>query len=210
MIVTSIAEYRKNSKYKVFLNDEFAFVLYKGELRRYDISVGKDISEDVLEEIYEKVLLKRAKLRAMNLLQTRDYTEQAMRTKLKEGLYPLHVIDRALDYVKSFHYIDDYRYAESYITYHSQGMSRRELEGKLRLKGISDEVIERAICQYEDEYGNQDAVVLTDLMKRKLRTLSPDALDSYSAKQKFFATFYRKGYSLELIKKVYEELDITL
>ncbi len=206
MIVTQVTEYKKNTKYKVYLNDEFAFVLYKGELRRYDISVGKEISEDVLEEIYDKALLKRAKLRAMNLLQTRDYTEQAMYTKLKDGLYPSRVIDEALAYVKSYHYIDDHRYADSYISFHSGSLSRRELEGKLRLKGIPEDVIEDALSRYEEEHGNQDEEILLQLMARKLRSIPDGSLNDYSNRQKFFATFYRKGYSLDLIKRCYSHL----
>lgn len=206
MIVTQVTEYKKNTKYKVYLNDEFAFVLYKGECRRYDISVGKEISEDVLEEIYDKVLLKRAKLRAMNLLQTRDYTEQAMYNKLKDGLYPPHIIEGALAYVKSYHYIDDRRYADSYISFHSGSLSRRELEGKLRLKGISDHLIEEALNQYEEEHGNQDEEILMQLMERKLRSTPEGSLRDYADRQKFFAIFYRKGYPLDLIKKCYSRL----
>ena len=80
--VTDIKEYLKN-KYKIYLNDEFAFVLYKGELRSYKIKIGNELNTKDYEEIINNVLPKRAKLRCMNLLKSRDYTEAQLRKKLR-------------------------------------------------------------------------------------------------------------------------------
>ena len=61
MIVTKVEPLSK-TKYKIYLNHQFAFVLYKrGELRSYKISDGRELSEEELDEIREKILLKRAK-----------------------------------------------------------------------------------------------------------------------------------------------------
>ena len=87
MVVTSITEMSK-AKWKICVDYEFAFVLYKGELRKYRLKVDEDISEEIYREIVEEVLLKRAKLRCLNLLQSRDYTTEQLRTKLQQGLYP--------------------------------------------------------------------------------------------------------------------------
>ena len=117
MRVTQIMELSK-SRSKIFIEQEFAFVLYKGELRQYGIRVGEDITEKDYDTIVEEILPKRAKLRAMNLLKNREYTTAQLYAKLKQGYYPEQVIQEALDYVTSYHYIDDLRYAVSYITYH--------------------------------------------------------------------------------------------
>ena len=61
-------------KRKIVLEDESSFVLYAGELRKYHIREGEEIPEEVLEEIHDDVLVKRAKLRCMNLLKTSDRT----------------------------------------------------------------------------------------------------------------------------------------
>ncbi len=49
MIVTGIEEQTK-TKFKVYLDGTFAFVLYKGELKRFGIKQG----EDLAQENYEK------------------------------------------------------------------------------------------------------------------------------------------------------------
>ena len=93
MIVTKVEPLSK-TKYKIYLNHQFAFVLYKGELRSYKISDGRELSEEELDEIREKILLKRAKKRAMHLLEDMDRSEAGLREKLKAGLYPEDLIDR--------------------------------------------------------------------------------------------------------------------
>ena len=116
MIVTEMIPLTKN-RYKIYIDNEFAFVLYKGELHIYQIDVGNEVSIENFEEIVTKLLPKRAKMRAMNLLQKRTYTEKQLTDKLRDGFYPEDVIEDAINYVKSFRYIDDLRYAVDYITY---------------------------------------------------------------------------------------------
>ena len=65
MMVTKIEEIN-NKKVRVFIDNEFAFVLYKGELRLYKVKEGEEICDEAYSEIVEKVLPKRAKLRCMN------------------------------------------------------------------------------------------------------------------------------------------------
>ena len=42
MIVTKIEDVAK-TRFKVYIDEQFAFVLYKGELSRYRIAVGREI-----------------------------------------------------------------------------------------------------------------------------------------------------------------------
>ena len=115
-VVTDLVELDKK-RYQVYLDEEFTFVLYKGEVRKYKIVVGKPLAQAAYQELVQEVLPKRAKLRAMNLLTKRPYTEKKLRQKLVEGKYPEDIIDIALAYVKSYGYIDDEAYARDYISY---------------------------------------------------------------------------------------------
>lgn len=114
MVVTKV-EMLTRIKYKVYLDEEFAFVLYKGELSHYRIVEGTLLEEDTVQEILQKVICKRAKLRAMHLLEDMDRSESALREKLRQGLYPPEAVEAAISYVKSFGYLDDARYAENFV-----------------------------------------------------------------------------------------------
>ena len=119
MIITDIIAIDKK-RVKVYLDNEFAFVLYKGELHLYNIEEGLEILETDVDKITKEVLIKRAKLRAINLLSKKDYTKKALRQKLLDGYYNEQQIDETVQYLKSYGYIDDYQYAMDYIEYHSK------------------------------------------------------------------------------------------
>ena len=87
MLIESVEPVGKDRS-RVTLEDGRSFVLYKGEMRILKLKENTDLSEEVYRNIMETVLPKRAKLRAMNLLKTRAYTEYGLRKKLAEGGYP--------------------------------------------------------------------------------------------------------------------------
>ena len=199
MIITDITELSK-SKYKIFIDDEFAFVLYKGELRQYGIKKDEEIKKENYDEIITKVIPKRAKLRAMHLLEKRPYTEREMRNKLREGMYDQDAIDEAIDYLKSFGYIDDKAYAIQYIDTYTQNRSVRRLEQDLMKKGISKDVIGEvlAIKRDEGELGDEESMIRNLLEKRGF---DPESADSKMI-AKTVRFLYQKGFSAETIARV--------
>lgn len=80
MIVTEIKPVTKQ-KFQIELDRQPAFVLYKGELSRYHIQKDEELSEEIYRELVEQVLTKRAKLRAMHLLEKMDRTKGELRKK---------------------------------------------------------------------------------------------------------------------------------
>ena len=206
MIVSEIVPFDKKRS-KIYLDEEYAFLLYKGEIRQYCMEQGSELSEDVYEEILYTVLPKRAKLRAMNLLQKQDYTEKKLRDKLHDGCYPERCIDEAIEYVKSYHYIDDRRYATDYVQYYMSLRSRNRIEMDLMKKGITRELISdvMAAC-YEFADPLIEIKQATELLHKK-------HYDSKTAdmkeKQRIMGFLYRKGFSQDVIHKVLS-LDITM
>lgn len=198
MRVTAVEELTK-SRSKVYLDGQFAFVLYRGELRSYRVREGEELAAEDYSEIMERILPKRAKLRAMNLLKSREYTESRLRSKLKEGLYPEKVIAEALNYVASFHYIDDLRYAVTYITAHERTRSRRRIEQDLTARGIGREVLESAWAQWEAEGGSQDEAAMIEKLLEK-RKFSPESAD-FKERQRTCSFLVRKGFSAEAVRK---------
>lgn len=199
MLVTDIVDVSK-TRSKVFIDGSFAFVLYKGELRKYHIEKEKELAETDYMELVEKVLPKRAKLRSMNLLQSREYTEKQLKDKLLQGGYPEQIAEEALEYVKSYHYIDDDRYAATYIEYHAESKSRQRIIQDLMRKGISKECIETQ-WQKAEELGvsvNEEKMILEILEKKNYVDKEADMKE----RQKMYAFLLRKGFSCEKIRKV--------
>lgn len=199
MIVTDIVEVTK-SRSKIFIEEEFAFVLYKGELRKYNIKKDREVEQDSYTEIMETVLPKRAKLRSMNLLMSKEYTEKQLRDKLKSGGYPETVISEAIEYVKSFRYIDDDRYAASYIEYHIERKSRLKIMQNLLQRGISKECFEKQ-WNYLEELGvkgDEEKQIEELLIKRHYKEKKEDLKE----RRKIYAFLLRRGFQADKIRKV--------
>lgn len=195
MTVTKIEAITK-TKYKVEIDEEFAFVLYKGELSQYGIREGCEILEEVYQKIRKEVILKRAKLRAMHLLTDMARTEAGLRQKLRQNLYPDDIVEEALTYVRSFGYLDDLRYAENFIISKKAVKSRKELYAMLCEKGVSRDLIDLAFenC-YED--GEQEAI------RQLIRKKNVD-LDQATEQElnKLYGYLARKGFRYEDIRQV--------
>ena len=196
MTVTDIVAL-DNKRSKIFIDGEFAFILYRGEIRSYGLQTGEEISSPVFHEITETVIPKRAKLRAMNLLQKRDYTERKLRDKLREGMYTDEVIDETIDYLKSYKYIDDERFAGDYIRYQMNLRSKNRIRQDLIQKGIPSDLIERLMEEaYSEEIENPELSLCVSLLKKK--HYDPNKI-TFEEKQKLMAFLYRKGFGNDVI-----------
>ena len=199
MVVTQIAEASK-SRSRVYLDGQCAFVLYKGELRQFHIKEGQELSEESYQQIMTQILPKRAKLRSMNLLQSRDYTKRQLEDKLRQGDYPQECIEEAVAYVESYGYIDDRRYARDFIEYHIQSKSRTRIETDLMRKGIAKDIIREAFDELENLGVEQDeSVMIRDLLQKK--KYYPGTATKQE-QQKMYGFLFRKGFSSEAIMKV--------
>ena len=196
MIVTKIEPVTK-IKCKVYLDERFAFVLYKGELSRYCLKEGAEVADDIEECIKVEVLLKRVKLRAMHLLNHMDRTEEQLRVKLKKDLYPDDIIEKGIQYVKSYGYIGDEGYATRFISGKQNSKSKREIQILLKQKGVSDEVIQKAM---ESCYEEVDELVAIQKLVAKKRFCAETATEK--EKKKMYEFLMRKGFRYEDIRQV--------
>ena len=196
MLVTKL-EQMNGKKWRVYLNDEPAFWLYSNEISGYHIAENEELTEALVEEIYGAVLSKRAKLRCMNLLKVMDKTEDHLRKKLLMEEYPGTVIDQAIEYVKSYHYVDDLRYAKNYIESKSDSKSRQQIQYELQNRGVGSELIE--IAWAEAETVDETAQILRWAEKKHFDSETSDIKE----RKNIFQFLLRKGFLYSDIKKAF-------
>lgn len=199
MTVTEIRPVTKQ-KYQIEVEGHSPFVLYKGEVFRYHIEKDREISPEIYKEIIEEVLTKRAKLRALHLLEQGDRTKKDLEEKLLKNGYPPEAVEAALAYVESFHYIDDKRYALSYIQNQSGRKGRARIQMELRRKGVPQEYIDQAFQEMEEETDTE--AVIRELVQKKRRGQGP--MDE-KEKQKLYGFLLRRGFSTSDILSVLRE-----
>lgn len=187
MQIEEITESQKGKR-KVMLADGTAWVLYTGEIRSLGLKSGMELTEDLYQKIQVEILEKRAVKRAMHLLEKMDMTEKKLRDKLSQNEYPQTAIERAVDYVKGFHYIDDLRYAESYIRSYQGKKSKRRITADLLTRGVSKAYIEQA---FESEYETDEQQMIQQLLLKKgYNAATADAAEQ----RKVYAFLMRRGF----------------
>ena len=205
MLVTKIEE-KDKKRSRVFVDGEFAFVLYKGELRLYKIKENQPMEEKDYTAIVKEVLPKRAKLRCMNLLKSRAYTEKQLCEKLRQGEYSEEIIEEAVAYVKSFGYINDRQYAEDFISYNLERKSRRRMEQDLLAKGVDSGIVREIFERLREDNEEMDEYAMAKELLRK-KNYDPE-IATNKEKQKMSAFLYRKGFNMDTIRRALL-LDIT-
>lgn len=186
-------------KFRIYLDGEFAFVLYKSELSCCHIRNGEDVSDEEVNRILSEIVLKRAKQKAMSLLQSADRTKNELYSRLLQQDFPDLIVQQAIRYVESFGYINDRRYVENYILSRKSRKSRKEIYAELCRKqldaGVVDEMMEQC-------YETTDSLEAIRHLLRKKRYDAGRMSDD--EKRKIYAYLARKGFSYREIKKAME------
>lgn len=150
-----------------------------------------------MQQVTKSVL--QAEKYLMKLLLARDYTEKQLRDKLLQKEYETEMIDEAIDYVKSYGYVDDFRFATGYIRYYSDFRSKGRIEIDLLKKGISKDMITDAYAEItEKETLTSEKELISKYLEKKHFDIENA---TYEEKQKMMAALYRKGFQIDEIKR---------
>lgn len=146
------------------------------------------------EESREKEAIRKA----MRLLVSRDRSEQELRERLAREGYDPEAAEAAIDYVKSYGYVNDRRYAENYVMSAGSKKSRAALRSFLQEKGIAGEEIESAL----EELPGDETELIGQLLVKKAG--QPHKMEEKELRRAL-GYLARKGFSSGDIWKVIRE-----
>ena len=135
--------------------------------------------------------IRRARHRALHILERSDRTEQELRAKLERN-YRAEAVEDAISYVKQYHYLDDRRYAVNYLNSRGRVKSRRQVEQELLYKkGISKEILEEARTEAEPQDEREQ---IRRWMEKK--QIHPETADPNELRR-FYLFLMRRGFRSE-------------
>ena len=206
MLITKLEQIGK-SKVQVYIDDAFAFQLTEGELDRLRLEEGQSILPEEYEKLIELLVYPKAIEKALSILKFMDRCEQELRFKLSRADYKEEVIDRVIDYVKHYGYLNDERFTAAFVKARKNKKSKLMIKNELQQKGISKDIIQMVLeAEYDDEdLEDGEGIAIRKAIAKKTKT--PDNL-TVMEKQKLIASLYRKGFDLSKIKQNLENFCI--
>lgn len=201
MFVTQLEQIGQ-SKVKVYIDDNYVFMLYQKEVDHYKLKAGTSITNEDYENIIEDTVYKRAKLKALSVLKFMDRTEYELRQKLADAGFTEDIINRTISYVSGYDYLNDERYASNYVRNKMSTKSRLAIRTELLHKGIDKDILDRIIqTEYENDELEEDAELTAIRKAVAKKTKSPGSL-SPEQRQKLIASLYRKGFDISKIRQI--------
>ena len=200
MIITKLDKVG-TKQVRLFFDEEKYCLLYYNEVRRLGFHEKDEVGQQEFEEL-NKLLLHRAKLKAMSLLKYQDRTRKELRDRLMRAEFPEFITEGAIAYVESFGYINDEEYVRRYMEYKAGTKSRIQIKMDLRKKGIGTEILERIF----DEYEYEEDDVLEEQVQKRIRQKGSVTKENF---QKYYGYFARKGFNsvkiIDLLRKYCED-----
>ncbi len=200
MIITKLDKVG-TKQVRLFFDEEKYCLLYYNEVRRLGFHEKDEVGQQEFEEL-NKLLLHRAKLKAMSLLKYQDRTRKELKDRLMRAEFPEFITEGAIAYVESFGYINDEEYVRRYMEYKAGTKSRIQIKMDLRKKGIGTEILERIF----DEYEYEEDGVLEEQVQKRIRQKGSVTKENF---QKYYGYFARKGFNsvkiIDLLRKYCED-----
>ena len=156
MIITKLDKVG-TKQVRLFFDEEKYCLLYYNEIRRLGFHEQDEIGQEEFEEL-NKLLLHRAKLKAMSLLKYQGRTKKELKERLMRAEFPEFITEGAVAYVESFGYINDDAYIRNIIDSRKDKKSRREIYALLRQKGVDMNRAEEIMEEMYEELSDQEAI----------------------------------------------------
>lgn len=143
----------------------------------------------------------------MQLLEHMDRTEKALSDRLRQAGFSERAVADAMSYVKSYGYIDDSRYARTYLAYRMESKSRQKLIQELIQKGVDRQT---AVEAWEEEAAlnqpNEREILKRTIEKKYDRDTQLDEKEM----RRLQGYLARRGFQFQDISGVLEEMNIRI
>ncbi len=204
-IITDIQIQKKDNKRRsIYINGVFAFGLTDVDVLYYKLEIDKELPEEKYEQILYSTIYERSKSIALNFLSRRMRSEKEVYNKLIEKEINDEIIQKTIDFLKKYNYINDEIFVKHYIKdkLNLKGHGKKKIVYDLKELGIDINIIENYFDENYDFIESEEETALK-LARKKAKNLD---LTDFKQKKKLNDFLLRRGFSYDIIKSTIEKL----
>lgn len=198
--ITSIETQKRNSeRVNIYINEEFAFACYNELVYKENLKKDMIVDLDKLKKIIIEEEFLKCKNSALRIVEKTYKTEKEMKDKLLEKGYEEETIEKTIDFLKEYNFLNDEKFSIMYAKDRSKTEGKNKIKYSLIRKGIDKEIVEATLENIDNDIEEEIAY---NLAFKKYKLLVNRENDKYKLNQKLFRFLLGKGYSFDLIKSV--------
>ena len=191
----------KGKLYYIYEDSEYIGFLYKSDFEKAGIDFSAvqnegmtKVYDDSLQKIKDLVIYK-AYDKAVSYLSDSEKCSDSIKLKLRMKSYPDYAIDEAVNLLYEYNYLNDERFAESYIRTYMYQKSRSLLRRELDMRHIRIDDLESLMDRvYSEEDMNEDKAI-----ERLLKRFDGQDMTDERSRRRAAGLLVRHGFSFEQI-----------
>ncbi len=196
--ITKVEPQKRNKeRCNLYLDGEYVCAISMFVVVQNQLLPGKEISQEKLLDLVYESEKENAFNYAVDYICKYVPSQKQMVKKLYEKKYSTRIINYVIDKCKSYGYIDDEKYAESYVFQNRKLKGKLKLQQELMVKGIDKKIIDKVLEDYDEEDG------CLILARKKAVNKDLDDPKVYASLVRFLQ--YR-GYEWEKIKDALDQV----
>ncbi|VYU07119.1 recombination regulator RecX [Clostridium tertium] len=208
--ITKIEVQKRNkNRVNIYVDHEYAFSLDSELVYKEGLKTNESVNVERIEDIAKKDNYLKCKNAALRIVEKAYKSEKELKDKLILKGYDKHSIEKSIEFLKEYGFINDNNYAKLYIKDKNRTQGKSKIKYDLIRKGISEDVIESSISNIDDEDERDNAY---NLAIKKYNVISKREDDKYKLSQKLYRFLLSKGYNYDtvsyVVKKITNQEDI--
>jgi regulatory protein len=201
-------EIQKNNKNRVniYIDEEFAFACDAQLVYIHNIAKGVIIEKKGLQDIINEDNYIKGKSCALHFLERSAKSAKQIIDKLTIKEFDNKTIDRVMEFLKQYEFIDDSRYVELFIKEKIKTCGKNKIKFALIKKSLPQDLIKEAINRITSEQQLETALILGE---KRMITLLKSENDRKKLYKKVSDYLMRTGYDYQIVNEVLNKITET-
>lgn len=197
------AQKRTKDRVNIYIDEAYAFSVSAELVYREGLRKDLVINEEKLKEVVKEDNIIKCKNTALRIVERSYKTEKEIIEKLFEKGYEKDEIDKTLEFLREYKFINDEAYTKMYVKDRSKTQGRGKIKYALMKKGVDQEDIESALETIDKDEEKEAAL---ELARKRYLAISKRESDKYKIWNKLCRFLVGRGYDYSLVKEVVKEV----